>query len=315
MKRISGLIILTLMLLLFALPCKAGEMGGITVIASSRLKLYMQALQGIKEVSGEIKGSLALKTIDSCPVNEIILSDNTLLSPDALVQKIKADAPRVIIAIGSSALEAVKQINDIPIVFVLVPNSGSLIKDKTNITGIDMLIPPEQEVNALLTLMPSTKRIGIVCSNSFSKETLRRLENYINRQGVKLLIRESSSPKQTPKLISDMAGLIDVLWMLPDLDLLTPEIIEHMMIFSTDKHVPILTFSEKMLRRGASIAITPDAVDTGRQAAKLARKVFEKGSASGQPVESPKKPKLFINAIMAKKLNLSLNPQVDIIAE
>ncbi|MFZ2948374.1 MAG: ABC transporter substrate binding protein, partial [Desulfuromonadaceae bacterium] len=79
----------------------------------------------------------------------------------------------------------------------------------------------------------------------------------------------------------------DLFWMLPDITVITPETAEAILLFSLENNIPILTFSEKYLERGAMLSIGIDPFDIGRQAGEMAQTLFSSGE-SARHVEARK---------------------------
>ncbi|OGR01239.1 MAG: hypothetical protein A2511_15050 [Deltaproteobacteria bacterium RIFOXYD12_FULL_50_9] len=305
MKRIAVFFLIPLLLCL-ATPGFAKDEGGITIIISSRIRPYMQALQGFREACADIHANLAQKAIQTCSLNEIYLPEG-YFNPADFVEKIRSDHPFLLLAIGTNALETLKGITDIPIIFVLVPNPEKIITGHTNMTGITLQVPLEKELDTLLNALPATKRIGLIYNKTTYLNQIQRLEAHAQKKAISILARQADNARQVPKLVSEMAGLIDALWILPDTTLITGETLDHMLLFSLENRVPILSFSEKHLQSGAALAISFDVQDIGRQAGIIAKKIHEKTHITEVPIETPRRLKIMINRSVLTKLGIILN--------
>ncbi len=94
--------------------------------------------------------------------------------------------------------------------------------------------------------------------------------------------------------------------MLPDPTVTTPNTVEAMLHFSLDNQIPLLTFADKYIDMGATVAVTFDVYDMGVQAGRMARKVLQ---APGQtvPAESPARLNLRVNTRVAAKIGVMVD--------
>ncbi|MCI5143158.1 MAG: hypothetical protein D3909_15815 [Candidatus Electrothrix sp. ATG1] len=76
------------------------------------------------------------------------------------------------------------------------------------------------------------------------------------------------------RAINSLRGRVDLLWMLPDLTTTNHITIQSYAIFSIKNKIPLLTFSQKLLKHGATIAVTFDTDEMARQAAGLAMDIL-----------------------------------------
>ncbi|MCK4533636.1 hypothetical protein KAU39_07580 [bacterium] len=122
----------------------------IAVVKSKDIKSYQNALSGFKEIC-----------IDS-RYSHYYLEDKR---KERIIFALQDEKPDLILAIDSSALEALKgKIKDIPIVFCMVLNPDVLFKegDMENISGVSMNVAPASQIITLKEIFPLVKRIGVV---------------------------------------------------------------------------------------------------------------------------------------------------------
>lgn len=103
---------------------------------------------------------------------------------------------------------------------------------------------------------------------------------------------------------------IDVLWMLPDLTVVTPETGRILFLLAMEAGRPVVSFSEKYGEQGALMTISADPYDMGCQAADVAQKIF-----SGRPVSSldssyARKAVVTVNSRVAEKLGVTIAPEI-----
>jgi putative ABC transport system substrate-binding protein len=261
----------------------------IVVLKSANIKPYNEALKGIK---------------DACKLD---IKEITLSSSDnsKIIKKIRFADPKLVIAIGQSALSAIKVTTDIPVIYVMVSNPYALLSGHKNITGVSMNISAEEQLDALLRIMPQAKRIGIVYDSRKTLHLFKEAKRAAMFSGITLVSRETSDPKEVPLIIKDMKGKIDAFWMLPDTTVLSPESVKYLHLFSMENRIPILSFSRKYIKMGSLISLGVDPVDVGRQAGEIANQIFEGQNIWGIQMHSPRKAVLTTNLWVADWLKIN----------
>jgi ABC-type uncharacterized transport system substrate-binding protein len=286
-----------LILTLFLMACRASaEAADILVVESMKIPPYEEALQGLRSSCG-------------CDKNEVVLSE--ISEQDVvkeIAREIRRSRPRLLVAIGIDALLKVKGINNIPIVYLMIPNPRSLLSGEENITGVSMRISAEKQLAKLKEVFPEVKRVGLVYD---PHKTGFFIENALEASkglGIKLVLREVDSPKNVDSAIRGVAkDGIDVLWMLPDTTAVTPETVDSFFISSLDNRIPILTFSQKFLEKGAVVSVGVDPEDMGRQAGEMVKRILSGTSVSDLPRVDARKALLSLNMRTAKKLGVTIS--------
>lgn len=267
----------------------------ILAVQSLRVAPYEKAIDGFL-------------TILNVHMERLIISE--LEGRDA-VKTIYETRPDLILAIGMDALKIVKTIKNIPIIFIMAPNPHSAIAGKKNITGISMNIPQEKQLSAFLAVMPHMKTIGFLYDPVRTGHLARKAQLAAEKSGSNLIAKEVHNTKDVPPLIREMDNKIDVFWMFPDITVITPEIVNFLILFSLENNVPIVTFSEKYVELGALMSIGIDVVDIGRQAGEMAKKILSgKKLISDIKQADPRKPVISINLKIAEKFGITIDETI-----
>lgn len=274
------------LLVLFAVSAQAHD---IVAVQSVRVKPYEDAVRGFRSVN-------------NASMTRIVLSE---LQGRDLYKLIRDERPKVILAIGSDALALVKRIKDIPIVYMMVLNPASIIQGHSNITGVSMNISAERQLHIFQKVLPSRiKRIGLIYDPTKTTAYVRHAAKIARAYGFEIVAREARSPKEVAPLINSLHGRIDAYWMVPDQTLMTPDTVEHLLLFSVDTMVPVLSFATKYVEMGALMSVNFDVVDLGRQAAELARKVQNGVWPGDLPPIDARRSYLKYNSKVAHKLEI-----------
>ncbi len=263
----------------------------VLAIQSVRIPPYEEVIQGFA-------------TVCHAKMTRIFTSDAA--GADFIAQ-IRMRKPRLILAIGMDALSKVKHIKHLPIVYLMVFDPKSILSSEKNITGISMNIPQDRQMAILSKALTGIKNVGLVYDPIKTGDLAEQARDASEKLGINLISSEVNRASEVPLRIMEMEGKIEVLWMLPDLTVVTPASVEYMILFSIEHRIPILTFAEKYVELGALMSISIDPMDVGRQAGQMANAIF-----SGKPVqdEDPRKATISINPKLAKKLGITIDEQV-----
>jgi putative ABC transport system substrate-binding protein len=278
----NKILILTALLIFFfnTSSVTAGER--IISIQSSNITPYQDAIRGFQSTCTE-------------EIQRFVISE---MKDKDILKEIRKNNPSIILSIGMDSLEKIKDIDDIPIIYLMVPNPNSITKKNMNLTGVRMNIPQEEQVSNFLKAFPSVETIGLLYNTEKTGYLAQEAIEACKKAGVNLIAGEIRMSRDAPSEIKKMEGQIDAFWMLPDVTVFTPESIEYLFLFSMKNKVPILTFSEVYLESGALISIGVDSFDMGAQAGEMAREIL-----SGRPVSE-------IHPVDARKEVITINLKV-----
>lgn len=268
------------------------------VINSADVDAYKEALQGFKKtVRHQIVGEYDMD--GNLETGKRILSD---------IQA-KAKPPNLILAIGPWAFQiTAMQPNNIPVVFAMVLNPSSLLPGGfKNITGASMNVPVEASIRLLKQLGPQTRRVGVLFNRSKTGYLVKRAMQLAREQGLEIIDREIRSPKEAIQALDAWQDEIHALWILPDEIVLTPEVVQYMVLFSYRKKIPLIGLSERQAQMGALLSLSfGSSEDIGRQAAELANSILEGQSPDRLPITMARQTKLTVNLKAAEKLGIEV---------
>jgi putative ABC transport system substrate-binding protein len=217
-----------------------------------------------------------------------------------VVRIVREDRPRLVLAIGDTALKAARAVQTIPLVSVMSLATLS----QRNITGITMFASPEQYCK-LFTAM-SVKRVGVIYNPAKTGWYLKQARLAAEQNGIELIIREVSTAKETPAQLATLAGKVDALWMLPDTTAVTRETTEFYFRFGLEQSIPLISFASSYLGFGAAAVIEIDSTKLGRQAADITTALLNGSRVSDIPVAYPLGITRATNQAVLKKLGLNL---------
>lgn len=285
-----------LIFLHLALICGFAEASNdVLAIQSFGVKPYEDALEGFENTC-------------NCSVRKIVVSES---NESAILRRIDRKNPDLLLTIGIDALSSIKNIKDIPIIYLMIPNPHSILSGEKNITGISMNIPPGKQLEIFRKALPDIKKIGILLDPNNSGFFIKKAQNEAGKMNFELIVREIDSSKKAPSALISMKEEIDAIWMLPDITVFSSEeTIEFLFIFAFENKIPVFTFSKKFLELGALISLSIDPFDLGKQCGELANEVIKGKKISNFSVVEARKVIITINSKMAKKLGITISDEI-----
>jgi putative ABC transport system substrate-binding protein len=165
-----------------------------------------------------------------------------------LPQLVRASRAKVVLALGDNAYKsALASVQRIPVIGALVADQGP--------DAISYLAPPEKYLAAMKKL--GRKQVAVIYGSRFSPY-VRKATEMAKSYGITLVRREAASPSDATDQFSRLKGVVDALWILPDISVLTAGSAEKMLNSAQERNIPVFAFSSNYLKSGAAVVIEPD---------------------------------------------------------
>ncbi len=271
------------------------------VLLDDALPLYKRVITGI--------------TIESqVDFTEFSLEGDTAKAND-IMKQIVALSPQIIIAIGpKSANTAKKYAAKIPVIYCLVPKLEDYELELPNVFGIRLEFSYEKQLQALQTLFPKVKKIGVLYNPTQSKSTVEQATIAAQKIGIHLVGIEISLPSEAKKALDELKNPIDALWMISDPTALHLKAWDASQQFCIAHKLPFFALDDGFVARGALISFAVDYVWVGRQAARLANRiVFENFSPKNPKIMEPEGLDMAINITTATQLGIAPELSVNLL--
>lgn len=271
----------------------------VAILKSNDLSYYNEAVAGAKQVLG---GDATVTVHD--------LRGN-VTSGRTIAQKLRAERPDVIVAVGlKAALAAKLEVFDSPIVVCMVMAPESYEFTAPNVYGVYMRAPIDQQLASLHTLLPQAKRIGLLYDERFTGPMIKDAARHAEKLGLQLLPALITAPDDLPAALRALTSKIDALWLIQDQTVITEQSIQFILATTLDAKVPVFAFSTTVVQQGALGALVVDAADAGRQAGHIGKRLLRKEPMKGPRYVSPEKTELALNLNVASYLGLKPPDQV-----
>ncbi len=235
----------------------------------------------------------------------IVLQD---YAENDLVKIIREDHPALVLAVGGKALSESRIINQTPIVSVFTYGIQNSVQP-SNLVQIKMQVRAERFAALFHAL--GAKRVGTVLSAAGLRYAVKAAEVF-RKAGITLVILEAKKPGFVAKQLEALSNTADAIWLLPDPAIITSDTVELFATHSMRYRLPLVSFSDAHLKKGAAVAFSIDLVDLGKQAAEVADQIIAGENPEDIEDFPPRKIQLRFNRQVLEHLNLSPGPLLTI---
>jgi ABC-type uncharacterized transport system substrate-binding protein len=209
-----------------------------------------------------------------------------------------------IVAVGAEAVRVARAtLPTTPLVFCQVPEHADALQAGGPIWGVQSLPPLSLQLKSWRAVDPSLRTIALIVSASGAAlaDEARRAATAL---ATDLLIETSASDRETLYLFRRLATNVDGLWLLPDNDALSPQVLRELLSYATARGIGVLTFNEALLTRGALLTATAVPADVAATVQHVVERVVA-GRTVGLPAMTPlSAAELTINPTVASELGL-----------
>jgi putative ABC transport system substrate-binding protein len=262
---------------------------GVLVVTSPLARDYVEAVEGLRELltaAGVASAEVALGARES----------------RSRLASALAGKPDLVVAVGSQAVEAVAMLDaEVPVVatMVLAAANGA---GKRPAAAITLEVPPEAVLRRLKQLYPARRRIAVLRGPALSDAAVAAIRAQARELDFKVRFVDCPGPKQLLEALGPLRGQADFLWCFPDSALYAGPVVSQLILDSIRLDLPLIGFSEGMVRAGALIGFFPDYRDVGRQTAEAVLRMLD-----GNPVplqQHPRKTRVAVNERARRVLGL-----------
>lgn len=282
---------LTLTLLLITIAFTASARERIVAVQSISIPPYEEAVKGFSDVCPS-------------PLTRVFLTDTKKRDIASRITRKNTD---LILAVGLDAAKALEAIHDIPIVYVMLFCPECEFASKENVTGVNMNPSVGVQLRKIREILPEIRRIGAVYDPNRNGSFIQESTAMARSLKLEILAEPVVSAREVPSKLLGIRDRVELIWMVPDITVMTPQTIEFFILFSMENKIPLAAFSEKYLHMGAFMAFGLDPEDMGRQAGEMANLILSGTAPENIPVQDARMVSVTVNRTMAKKFGIRID--------
>lgn len=281
-------------LLALALALSPARAARVVALASDELPAYQLPIPPFQDALGQ-------------PV-EVVQLEGDKKRALKIAERLAEDRPDLIYALGAKAAWlAVNELPGVPVVHVAVLDPDRYGIQGAFVTGVGMELPAELVISQFQLFAPDVRSLGLIVSQDNAGPDIEAAIEAARRAGYEVIVRRVRSSSDVRKGFSRLRRQVDAMWLLPDPVVVTPENFRTLRDESLRSRIPLLVYSEHLVRAGAFMAVAPDWDEVGRQAAALATKILGGTTASEvQPVQ-PSTPRVLLNGDTTDALGIEVD--------
>ncbi len=263
---------LAFVLVLFGLP--AAWAAGVTLLLSEQGPAYTEAAEAFAARLGETR-NLRILQLDALQEREL--------------QQLTREAG-LLVPVGLKATRAVAQQASVQsaVLALMVPRSGfeaetwpaGLPRRRVSAVFIDQ--PPERSLHLIERLLPNARRLGVLYS-PLSQPYLPPLNQEAHRRGLILRLADVSQTGGVAGGLRRVLTEADVLLLLPDAQVVNAGNVQHLLLTTYRYRVPVIGFSQSLVRAGAVAAVYSTPAQIGAQGGEIARRWLQGGGELPAP--------------------------------
>lgn len=279
--------------LLALLPCPAPA-AGVVVLSSDRLPAYQAPVAAFEAALGR-------------PV-QVYQLDGDRKRALRVAEQLQGDRPELVFALGAKAAWlASTELPGVPLVHAAVLDPARYGIEGAFVTGVGMELPPDLVLSQFQLFAPDVRRLGIIVWQGNKNPQIDQAIEAARRAGYEVVVRRVSRARDVRRGFANLRRQIDALWVLPDPVVVTPQNFRSLRDETLRARIPLLVYSEQLVRAGAFMCVAPDWDGVGRQAADLASRILAGTTAASVRPVAPDTPRVLVNADTVKALGLPLD--------
>jgi putative tryptophan/tyrosine transport system substrate-binding protein len=282
-RRVVGQAARVLLLGLLLLGASSARAAGVLVVRSQDLPPYAAVDQAFTASIGQ-------------SVSRITLGG----SPEALARAL-SERPTLVLALGQEAARAVTALKPTaPVLCALVPFPEKL---DGRLVAVPMFASPKRQAQLLKQAVPGAKRVGLVYSPTHSRAVADAYGSAASAAGLTPVRYEVEGLRDFAGAVRKLVGRVDVLWLIPDPTLINAETFKFLVQTSFESKLPLVAYSQAMVKAGALLAVEAEYAEMGRRAGSAGRRLL-----AGEGGVTPEAPEgaLYVNRRSAGLLGVSL---------
>lgn len=235
-----------------------------------------------------------------------------------IAEKFVQDQVDLIFAIATGPVQAAASLTEtIPIVFAGVRDPvGAGVVDSFerpggNITGTSHWTPVSEQIKLVQEIMPGVRRIGVIYNAGELNSVIQVEEarQWAAARGLTLVERTVVSTNDVRQAAESLAGSVDVIFLPTDNTVVAA--LESILLVAERFRIPVIASDIASAQRGVAAAYGVDEVKLGRQAGEMALRIlFEGADPATTPVETQRVLDLAVNEEAARRMGLTIPPEV-----
>jgi putative ABC transport system substrate-binding protein len=234
-----------------------------------------------------------------------------------IAEKLVGENPDLILTIATPSSQAmVKATTTIPIVFSAITDPvgaglvSSLSGGGANVTGTSDLSPVDKQFELIKEIVPNIKKLGFIynAGESNSVTSLNQAKEEGAKLGIEIVEATVSNSSEVMMAAESLVGKVDAIHIPTDNTVVSA--FEAITKVCADNKIPLFAADVDSVPRGAVAALAIDYYRLGLQTGRMAVEILEGKNPGDMPTETLEDLLLYVNLDSAKKMGVTIPPDV-----
>ena len=224
------------------------------------------------------------------------------------------DAGGLIVALGVRALKhALDAPGSAPVLAVLVPNLtyASIIAERPQarrrqaVSALFLDQPYARQMQLIRNALPQARRVGVLVGPATASQA-DELARITRDAGLEARILAINNREQLFSGLSQLAGDVDVLLLLPDPQVVGGDSLRALFLLTYQRRLPIVAYASSLVQAGATLGLYATPAQMGSEAGMWIREMLAGKGAGKSTTRSPQLFTVETNRNVARTLELQL---------
>ena len=194
-----------------------------------------------------------------------------------------------------------------PIVYGLVPEPSRYGLVGEGLTGVSHDVPMDEILSYLRLFAPEAERIGMLIWQGNQSPKVAEALKAAKEAGYAVRALRVSSARDVAPAFMRIRREIDVFWLVPDHIVVTPGNFRFLRDETQRLNMPLIAYTEDLVRAGALMAVGPDREAVGRQMAELAGQILNGADPSALEIQDPEAIRVVLNRGTQEAIGLEID--------
>ncbi|MDA3974596.1 ABC transporter substrate-binding protein [Enterococcus thailandicus] len=230
----------------------------------------------------------------------------------SMSEKLVKEKPDLLLGIATPAAQSLlNETTTIPITVTAVTDlkEAKLVSSNKepggNVTGTSDMVPIKKQIDLLLSIVPSAKKIGIMYNNGEANSKLQGdlAQKELEKAGIKVKVLTANSTNDVQQVTKSLAKDVDGIYIPTDNTFASAASVVGEVAKET--RTPVVAGSAAQVKEGGLATVGIDYEKLGKQTGIMAAKILDgKATPDSLPVESADDLELVVNEKMADALGI-----------
>ncbi len=210
----------------------------------------------------------------------------------------------VLIVIGEETIKlSVRWVEKTPVIYCGIIDK-SIIKNKSNITGIDLIPDLSRQLSYIKQALPEAKKIGVIFNVSKSFSLVNRIEKNAANYGLRIDKITMKQPGDIGSALHFLKG-VDAILLIPDPIVTNIMVLKLIILNEFKSKIPAIGFLPQHITGGVLSGYVVDLTSIGKKAGNMAKSIINGGKNLSEVPPSHPDGYLAVNLKTAKRIGIN----------